>query len=175
MVRKTHRQSAAMLLLACLMAAVAILDATPAHASGVLRVVTNEHSNLCLDVAYGSTERGARIQQYTCYGGRPEKWWYEYVPERGAFRIRNDWSNMCLDVPNGYVNWGVELHQWDCWEGTMQLWVIVQEGDDRQSIRPYNDTTFCLDDKDWNTTPGATIQLWKCNGYAVQKWRHWPQ
>lgn len=55
-------------------------------------LVVNQHSKMCVDVAYGSRNQGARIQQYPCHGGPPERWRYDWVTtvnETGYFQIVN--------------------------------------------------------------------------------------
>ncbi|MBB5955229.1 hypothetical protein FHS29_001799 [Saccharothrix tamanrassetensis] len=154
--------------------AVGVLSAVPAGAAADnLYVVVNEHSKMCMDVAYGSVANGGRIQQYYCYGGAPTKW--RYVPlGNNVFHIVNENSKKCLDLPGGSPSTprGVALQQWDCWDGPMQRWVIRQMGGDVQQIASYVNPNLCLDVKDWSTTPGATIQAWDCWNGNVQRWRH---
>ena len=150
-------------------------DASAAPRTGVPVLVQNQHSRLCMDVAYGSRADNARIQQYTCYRGLPEQWRFNYLATLHGvnyFEIVNVYSNKCLDVPNGNARQGVQLIQYGCWQGPMQLWgvVPVPGTSNVYTISPYLNHGLCLDDQDWNTTPGANIQLWPCNGFAVQRW-----
>ncbi|WP_170166454.1 RICIN domain-containing protein [Lentzea atacamensis] len=141
-----------------------------------LYVVINEHSKMCLDVAYGSVDNGARIQQYYCYGGAPTKWRYKPLGNN-VFQIINENSKKCLDLPYGNPNTprGTTLQQWTCWDGVMQKWQIRQDGTNRQWISSVANPSLCLDVKDWNVDPGGTVQVWDCWDANVQKWRHFRQ
>ncbi|MEV1116323.1 RICIN domain-containing protein [Actinosynnema sp. NPDC049800] len=131
----------------------------------------NGYSNLCLDVAYGSLDDGARVQQWDCYGGPPERWHLEVVeslPGMTYYRLRNDNSGRCLDVPDNTPGTGV--HQWGCWGGWMQQWQVIHVAPNSLQLRN-RQSGLCLDNRDWSLPPGTTIQQWHCNGAAVQLWR----
>jgi hypothetical protein len=176
--RITARFSLAAALVGVLVASV--LTASPAYASsaprtGVPVLVENQNSHMCMDVAFGSRDDNARIQQYICYGGLPEQWRFNYLATLHGvnyFEIVNVFSNKCLDVPNGNASPGVQMIQFGCWQGPMQLWgvVLVPGTINLYTIAPFLNQGLCLDDQDWNTTPGANIQLWPCNGLTVQRW-----
>lgn len=132
----------------------------------------NDFSHLCMDVAYGATWDGARIQQWDCYGGAPEKWRLDYVSTVGGYTYYafvNVNSGKCLDVPGGSTAWGVELQQWSCWGGDMQQWALISVGDS-VAIRNLK-SGLCVDDKNWGGA-GAALQQWDCNYLAVQTWRY---
>src|SRR5262245_26514247 len=83
--------------------AAGVLTASPASAEiGGLYVVINKHSHMCIDVAYGSLDDSARVQQYDCYGGPPVTWRYDFFridDDHAYFNIVNLHSGKCLDVP----------------------------------------------------------------------------
>ncbi len=169
------------------------LGVTPGVASaatpGYTYEVINLNSQNCIDVAYGSINDGARIQQWTCYHGRPERWRYDYIESTyytysylnngnsirvDWFNVVNDYSGRCLDLPYNNAYPGAQLQQYGCWNGPMQQWGVVQLGNNRQQIVARVAPYLCLDDQDWNRSPGANIQLYWCNGQPVQAWTHQP-
>jgi len=119
--------------------AASVIAAAPATAAipyGPPYEFINNGSHLCLDVAYGSTAAGARIQQWWCYNGLPERWQMNYVKTIGVtdyFELvnQNQGGNMCLDVPNGNPAEGTPLQLWPCWGGDMQLWAVEFTRPDR--------------------------------------------
>lgn len=131
----------------------------------------NDYSHLCMDVAYGSTADGARIQQWDCYGGTPEKWRLDVVSTINGvnyYAFVNVNSGKCLDVPNGSTAQGVELQQWTCWSGDMQQWALYSAGTS-VTIRNLK-SGLCVDVKDGGGA-GAALQQWHCNNFAVQTWQ----
>ncbi|MEV6635759.1 RICIN domain-containing protein [Actinoplanes sp. NPDC051470] len=136
-------------------------------------LVVNQHSKMCVDVAYGSRDQGARIQQYPCHGGPPERWRYDWVTtvnETGYFQIVNQNSGLCLSIRGNAPAVGAQPTQARCNGRVSQMWGNVRAGVNIFRLKPYLDSSLCLDDEGFNTTPGASIQLWKCNGLAVQGW-----
>ncbi|MEV7630198.1 hypothetical protein [Actinoplanes sp. NPDC089786] len=65
---------------------------------------------------------------------------------------------------------GAQPTQARCNGRVSQMWGNVRAGVNIFRLKPYLDSSLCLDDEGFNTTPGASIQLWKCNGLAVQGW-----
>jgi hypothetical protein len=90
----------------------------------VLRV---KSSNKCVDVSGASNNRGANVYQYTCSGGKNQKW--EFVPQfDGYYRIVAEHSNKCLDVNDNSTSNGANVHQWDCHGKDNQKWKIINRG-----------------------------------------------
>jgi hypothetical protein len=132
----------------------------------------NDYSHLCMDVAYGATVDGGRIQQWDCYGGTPEKWRLDVTSTINGvnyYEVVNMNSGKCLDVPNGSTDRGVELQQWTCWSGDMQQWALYRAGTNSVTLRNLKNG-LCVDDKDWGGA-GASLQQWDCNELAVQTWQ----
>ncbi|MFI1652305.1 RICIN domain-containing protein [Streptomyces avidinii] len=88
-----------------------------------------KHSGKCLDVEWGSTKNGARVQQYRCTGNINQKW---YLWRRGdnSWEIRSVQSNKCLDIysPSGTPQPGGYLQIWPCHGGGNQAWKIRSVG-----------------------------------------------
>jgi hypothetical protein len=134
---------------------------------------TNDYSHLCMDVAFGSTADGARIQQWDCYGGTPEQWRLDEVSVINGvhyYAFVNMNSGKCLDVPNGSTAAGVELQQWPCWSGDMQQWALYSAGNGSVTIRNLK-SGLCVDVKNWGGA-GAALQQWYCNNLSVQTWQY---
>lgn len=155
--------------------AAAVLHATPATAApDQTYKFFNAHWNLCIDVAYGSTGSGARIQNWDCYGGTPQQWRQVFIKRIDPFdyyELRNVNSNKCLDVPWGNPAPGVALQQMDCWGGDMQLWAVEMTYAADQAYRIRNlMTNGCVSaDAVWGR--GATIWQQPCQLNDLQKWR----
>ncbi|MGW3997490.1 RICIN domain-containing protein [Amycolatopsis sp. NPDC004772] len=164
------------------LAGAALLAGSPANAApdyGPYLFISNS-SHLCMDVVGGDRASGARIQQWYCWGGAPQRWTEEYVMTIGVthyYRLRNLETGKCLDVPGGDSAPGVLLQQWDCWadarQGYMQLWAV-----ETQPFSPPVPTSRvknlmtgrCVDDKDWSNTPGTLLQQWTCEDTPPQQW-----
>ncbi len=151
--------------------AAGLTSVTTASADEGTFLVSNAHSGYCLDVAYGSTANGARIQQWNCYAGPPEKWRFLHTGN-GEFNIINGHSGKCLDLPNGNANTpaGTALTQWTCWAGVMQRWTVHKDNAGRVQIRSVANPQLCVDNKDWSPSPGSTVQATWCGDWNAQKW-----
>jgi len=80
----------------------------------------NAHSGLCLEVAGGSTQAGAPMQQYSCND------WYNqefrvYGWGRGNLLVARH-SNMCVEVPDSSTDDWVQLRQAGCSLFSNQIW-----------------------------------------------------
>lgn len=136
--------------------------------------IENDHSHLCVDVAYGSLSSGARVQQWNCYGGTPERWRFEYYGSVAGgyyYRVVNVNSGKCLEVRDGYTQTGGIIEQYDCWNGPMQLWT-PRDAPQQNSVWLVNrNSGKCLDDTGWSTSPGSSLQQVDCGNYRAQTWQ----
>jgi len=139
----------------------------------------NGVSQMCMDVAYGSTANGARIQQWPCYGGPPEQWTMVYETTVGVvhyFQLVNGNSPpgnpKCLDVPWGNPAPGAKLQLWDCLGAARQLWAVQTISTaGNGAVRVKNlQTGLCLDNTDWSGNAGTSLQQWTCNDLPPQHW-----
>lgn len=169
-------------ILALLGAVVALcaLGTSPASAESVgpgPYIIMNNHSHLCVDVAYGSVSSGARVQQWDCYGGTPEQWRFEYFGHVGSepyYRVVNVNSNKCLDVRDGHLGNGGIIQQYDCWNGRMQLWTPRTTPLQHHVWLVNRNSDRCLDNTGWSTSPGTSLQQVECGRYTAQYWRLYP-
>jgi hypothetical protein len=86
--------------------------------------LVNVASGKCLDVANGSTDDAAKVQQWTCHGGPNQQWRVQPAGPPGAVFLVSVNSGKCLDVPAGQNGPGVALDQLTCQGGGNQQWVV---------------------------------------------------
>lgn len=80
--------------------------------SGYVQIIA-EHSGKCLDVANGSNDPSAYVQQYRCTTGTNQQWLLE-DQANGSYHLKSRDSGLCLDVANGSTANGARLIQWTC-------------------------------------------------------------
>ncbi len=74
-------------------------------------------NNMCMDVAWGSTDNGAVIQIATCSGNPAQ----QFVLS-AAGDLVNPQANKCVDIQGWNGNDGAPLVLWDCSGGANQKW-----------------------------------------------------
>ena len=82
-------------------------------------------SGKALDIEFGGTNDGAKVQLYSNWGGSMQK--FTFTPtDSGYFRITPVSSpNSCLDVTGISTADGAKIQQWTYWGGTGQQWCII--------------------------------------------------
>ncbi|NUT22466.1 MAG: RICIN domain-containing protein [Hamadaea sp.] len=162
------------------LAIASLIHASPASALTPPYLLQSQDSRykLCLEVAYASTDNGARIQQWPCDSG-PAQLWYpidkvvvDGVSYYGLLNANSSAGQpMCLEVPWGSPNAGQALQLWDCLGAARQLWSMdFVSGTDYRTLENLQ-TKQCAEIP-WNTpTAGAVVQQWPCYGGEAQHWR----
>ncbi|MFI0513031.1 RICIN domain-containing protein [Streptomyces sp. WSLK1-5] len=80
-----------------------------------------EHSGMCLDVAYYSTQNGAQVVQANCTGGTNQQW--KITPLGGdRFTIKARHSDKCLDVAWASTRERASVVQANCTGAANQAW-----------------------------------------------------
>jgi hypothetical protein len=88
------------------------------------------------------------------------------------------WSNnnlsnggLCLDI-TGASWWLPEapLELWECNGQWNQLWQHYLAPDYQAIQNPYPGSKYCIDDPNWNETPGTQLQDWFCHGETAEYW-----
>lgn len=83
--------------------------------------------NRCLDVAGGSHDDHASVQQYDCNGGDNQHW---AIIDHGDdyFQIQNKGSGKCLDVRDASIEDNAAVQQFSCQDSDNQLlrWELFQ-------------------------------------------------
>ncbi|MES2731183.1 MAG: RICIN domain-containing protein [Bacteroidota bacterium] len=131
--------------------------------------VSAKHSGKVLEVAGGSTENGANVQQYEWNGTDGQKWSVEATTD-GYYKLVSMGSEQVMDV--AWCTWdnGGNVQQWP-WNGAnCQQWRLQSNGDgyfriiSRQSDQSL-DVPFCSSDN------GANVQQWPYLGSDCQLWK----
>ena len=80
---------------------------------------------MCLDVAWGSPDNGAKVQVARCNGGAAQRWYV--MAENGApTGLYNLTTRKCVDVKDWNDSDGAPLQMWDCVPGQAnQTWALV--------------------------------------------------
>jgi hypothetical protein len=142
------------------------LDPTPLNSTGEDfdlfwdgaggQVVGN--GGMCATVAGGSTADRTPVELETCDGSPAQQW---TAGSGGTVTA----LGMCLGVVGGATANGSPVDIYDCNGSTGQEWTASNG----ELINENSGT--CLDDTNWDTTPGTQLQIWTCNpGQANQIW-----
>ena len=134
--------------------------------------IQNKFSGLYLDVANGSTENGANIQQWSYNGCDAQKFKLVSTGD-GYYYILTGASgySKCVDIDSGSSADGTNVMQWEYWGGEMQKYRVVQQADGSYAIlTKASGCTSGLDVYDWSTEAGGNINQWNYWGGDCQKW-----
>jgi len=134
--------------------------------------IRNKFSGLYLDVANGSAEDGANIQQWEYNGCDAQKFKFVSTGD-GYYYILTGASgySKCVDVDSGSSADGTNIMQWSYWGGSMQKYRVVQQADGSYAI--LSNATGCtsgLDVYEWSTSMGGNVCQWNFWGGDCQKW-----
>lgn len=134
--------------------------------------IQNKYSGLYLDVANGSTENGANIQQWSYNGCDAQKFKFVSTGD-GYYYILTGASgySKCVDIDSGSSADGANVMQWEYWGGEMQKYRVVQQADGSYAIlTKASGCTSGLDVYDWSTESGGNINQWNYWGGDCQEW-----
>jgi pectin methylesterase-like acyl-CoA thioesterase len=152
--------------------AVVALPALPATAAtpvnGGVYTLAAGASGRCLEVAGGSGDNGALLQQASCGAGWTRQQWRVVSSSAGGFNLVNVSSTRCADVPSGSTTSGLQLQQWGCGDGTKlnQRWSFTASGaaSGRYTIRSAA-SGLCVSD------PGSAAAVQEaCSDVARMQW-----
>ena len=135
--------------------------------AGDYRLVSLQ-SNLCLDVAGGSTAAGANVQQYGCNGLTAQRWKVTRSAN-GDVALAAAVSGMCLTVAGNAAAPGANVVQQPC-GGAGQAWTLRNVGVGHYELR-HAGTGSCLDVAGGSKAQGGNVAQWTCNDLAPQIWR----
>ncbi|WP_199041016.1 RICIN domain-containing protein [Glycomyces salinus] len=136
--------------------------------SGGTGSIVAAHSGKCADVADGSTENGAEIQQWGCDGASSQQWRLQDAGD-GYVRIVSEASGKCLDVEGQSTVDGARVLQWDCHGGSNQQWEIREAGDGHAELVARH-SGKCLDVSGASTADGTRLQQYECWCGDNQRW-----
>jgi hypothetical protein len=101
-----------------------LMSAGTANAADRYREVRAQHSSKCLDVTAANLADGAKVIQWSCWGGANQHWRLVNVGG-GFYEVRAQHSNKCLDVTAASLADGANVIQWSCWGGANQHWRLA--------------------------------------------------
>jgi hypothetical protein len=87
--------------------------------------INHASQNKCVDVTGGSSQNGAWLQAWDCYGPAQHNQIWQRIPisgQDGWFAFMAKHSSKCADVSEVSQKNGARLHQWDCHWGGNQQW-----------------------------------------------------
>jgi fibronectin type 3 domain-containing protein len=140
--------------------------------------LVNRNSGKVMEVAAGSMDRGANIQQGTNTGGTYQQWDVTPVDSRiggdfSYFTFLNANSAKSPDVLNFSLDNGANIIVWDNVKSANQQWYLDYAEDGWFYIRN-RQSTNCLDVDNASMADGANIFQWEKNGSSNQQWRFLP-
>jgi Concanavalin A-like lectin/glucanases superfamily/Ricin-type beta-trefoil lectin domain-like len=137
--------------------------------------VVNRNSGKLMEVAGGSTNSGANIQQNAYTGGTNQQW--DVVPlastnggDYSYFSMTAVHSGKAADVNNFSFDNGGNVMQWDNVQGVNQQWFFEYAGNGYFYIRS-RWSGLGLDVNNASTANGANIQQWTLLNGLNQQWR----
>jgi Ricin-type beta-trefoil lectin domain len=144
------------------LAAVAVVPASPAMAASGLFVSDQDGRCLEADVA-GGTDNGTDVQLWQCIDDSRGQQWVTYSDRT----IRSSWDGRCLeeDTAGGTDN-GSRVQLWDCTGQDNQEWDRDSDG----TIRSVHDGRCLSEDAEGGTDNGTKAQVWDCDGDLNQSW-----
>ncbi|MDY5576489.1 MAG: RICIN domain-containing protein [Lachnospiraceae bacterium] len=134
--------------------------------------IRNVNSGKYLDVANGSAENGANVQQWSYNGCDAQKFQIKsdgngyYYILTGASRYTK-----CVDIDSGASANGTNVLQWEYWGGDMQKYKIAKNSDG--SISFMTKASGCksaLDIYNMSSDDGANANQWEYWGGSGQSW-----
>ncbi|MGN9908276.1 pectinesterase family protein [Phytohabitans sp. LJ34] len=158
-------------------AAIVAVSALPASAAtpanGGVYTLAVGASGKCLEVAGGSVDNGALLQQASCTAGSTRQQWRVTSSSAGGFNLVNVNSTRCADVPSASTASGVRLQQWGCGDGTKvnQRWSFAASGAASGKYTIASAASgLCVSDKDGSTAGNNPIVQEGCSDVARMQW-----
>lgn len=134
--------------------------------------IKNAFSGLCLDVANGSSDNNANIQQWAYNGCDAQK--FKIVSDgNGYYHILTGASGYtkCVDVANGDTADGTNIAQYIYNGNVAQQFKIERQSDGTYAILTrVSNCQSGLDVYDWSEELGGNINEWNYWGGECQKW-----
>lgn len=142
-----------------------------ALASGVYKSckITSLKSGKVMEIAQGSTQDGARLQQWTFNGAENQLW--RLVPvSPDSYIIVSARSSKALDVPGHSTSNDTQIEQWAYNGGANQHWRVVELGNNDYKIESV-ESGKVLDVVGASTSDGAPIVQYVYGQAINQRWR----
>jgi len=141
-------------------------------------MLVNRNSGKVMEVAGGSVNAGANIQQGTNTGATWQQWNVTPVDSRiggdfSYFTLAAVHSGKAADLLNWSLVNGGNIDAWDDNKNSVQQWYLDYAEDGWFYIRSRH-SAKCLEVANANTSAGANIQQWDKDGGTNQQWRFLP-
>ena len=149
---------------------------------GTYRLAPAGRADASLDVADGSTARGAAVQAWSDNGTDAQVWRVSHDAS-GFVVLTSAKSGRALDCTDGSSARGTRLQQWDANGTDAQRWVAARRSDGTLVLVSALSGSVGVDDAgdvvrgrvadltDGATADGTRVQLWDANGTVAQSWR----
>ncbi|MGI6755594.1 MAG: RICIN domain-containing protein [Atopobiaceae bacterium] len=146
------------------------LEAIKAVVSDGVYYITNAGSGKALDIAAGSIEDQANLQQYDVNKTQAQAFKLEFDKNTGYYTIISAVSGRVLDAQWGEDQNGTNVWQFSSNDTAAQRWIVRDNGDNTFSFFTAK-TGRALDVENGSHASGANIQLFDSNGTLAQRWR----
>jgi len=129
----------------------------------------NRNSGKALDIAWGSSDNGANILQYTYNGYNNQKWYLEPTGD-GYYVIKSVATGKVVDVSGKSTANGGDVIQWQSNGGWNQQWKIVAvDGGYYKLINRHSGKAIDVNGR--STADNADVIQWDDNGGWNQHWK----
>ncbi|GIM95777.1 pectinesterase family protein [Paractinoplanes toevensis] len=143
--------------------------ATLPAAGGTYQLAVTK-SGKCIDVAAGSKDNGALLQQWGCTDGAAWQQFKLTAVTSTQYQLVNVNSGKCIDIPAASKTSGVQVQQWGCVSSqTNQLFTLAANGTNTFQIINVN-SGLCLSDQGASTASGAAIIQETCTSNSNKQW-----
>jgi hypothetical protein len=139
-------------------------------------LIINKHSQKALDVAGGSTQNSANVQQFDVHGKKNQQWTFKpsgFHNGSPVYLIVNVKSSRALDVKGSSREDGANVVQYEITGNKNQLWQIFRTSGPYYRIQALH-SGKCLDVTGWNTKNGGNVAQHNCSEAANQQWKITP-
>jgi rhamnogalacturonan endolyase len=146
--------------------------AAAAPLAGGIYTLANGSSGKCLEVAGGSVDNGALLQQAACTAGATRQHWTVQA-SGSSFNLVNVGSTRCADVPSSSTTSGIQLQQWGCGDGTKtnQQWTFSASSTAAgKYIVTGVATGLCVSNRDGSTAGNNPIVQETCADISRTQW-----
>jgi hypothetical protein len=124
----------------------------------------NRFSGKCINVAHGSGDNGAWIQQYHCDRTPAAKFLFIQNGE-GYYEVQNQGSHKCIDIEFGGGWLGARTQQFNCNGSATQQFALSELGNGYvKFVNRFSGR--CIDVPNYSQADSVVLQLWNCVGGA---------
>lgn len=138
------------------------------NSSQTYRIISKK-SGKALDVAWGSSDNGAEILQYTYNGYKNQKWYLEPAGN-GSYVLKCAATGKVADVERKSTSNGGNVLQWQYNGGNNQKWYIEHVSNGYYKIINRH-SGKALDVEGASTADNANVIQWNYSGGANQLWK----